>query len=73
MSAVIARNARLTTVARCPVACPVAVPLTTMNTVQQGRTCAAEGPNWDGTLPVSRDHSPARAEANPSRSGGRHE
>jgi hypothetical protein len=73
MTAATARNIRLTTVAMCPVACPVAVPLTTMSTVQQGRSCAAPGPNRDGTLPVSRDHSPTRAEAEPSLSGGRHE
>ena len=73
MSAAIARNTRLTTVAMCPVGCPVAVPLTTMNTAGQGRSRTAHGPNWDGTLPVSRDHYPTRAEANPSWSGGRHE
>ena len=73
MNAAIARNARLTTDVMCPVGCPVAVPLTTMNTVQQGRSCAAAGSNWDGTLPVSRDHFPTRAEADPGLSGGRHE
>ena len=73
MNAFATRNTRLTTVAMCPVACPVAVPLTTMNTVQQGRSCAARGSNWDGTLPVSRDHLPTRAAASPSWSGGRHE
>jgi len=73
MSATTARSTCLTTVVMCPVACPVAVPLTTMNTVQQGRSCAAQGSNWDGTLPVSRDHFPTRAEATPGWSGGRHE
>lgn len=73
MNAFATRNTRLTTVTMCPVACPVAVPLTTMNTVQQGRSGAAQGSNWDGTLPVSRDHIPTRAEADPGLSGGRHE
>ncbi len=73
MNVTTARNTRLTTVAICPVACPVAVPLTTMNTAGQGRSCAAPGSNWDGTLPVSRDHFPTRAEANPNWSGGHHE
>ena len=67
------RNTRLTTVATCPVGCPVAVPLTTMNTAQQGPDCAAHRSNWDGTRPVSRDHFPTRAEAKPSWSGGCHE
>jgi hypothetical protein len=73
MTATTAQNTHLTTVALCPVACPVTVPLTTTNTAQQGRNGAAKGANWDGTLPVSRDHFPTRAEANPSWSGGRHE
>jgi len=73
MRVVIARNACLTTVAMCPVGCPVAVPLTTMNTAGQGRKCAAPGSNWDGTLPVFRDHFPTCAEANLNWSGGRHE
>lgn len=51
MNAATARTTRLTTVAMCPVACPVAIPLTTMNTAQQGRNGAAQGSNWDGTLP----------------------
>ena len=73
MTAATARNIRLTTVAMCPVAYPVAVPLTTMSTVQQGRNCVAPGPNRDGTLPVSRDHFPIRAAARPNWSGGCHE
>jgi hypothetical protein len=73
MTATTARNVGLTTVAICPIACPVAVPLTTMNTAQQGRSCAATGSNWDGTLPVSRDHFPIRVAASPGWSGGRHE
>jgi hypothetical protein len=73
MNAFATRNTRMTTVARCPVGCPVTVPLTTMNTVQQGRSGAAEGSKWDGTLPVSRDQLHTRAEASRSRSGGCHE
>jgi hypothetical protein len=73
MNAATARTTRLTTVAMCPIACPVAVPVTTMNTVQQGRNGAAQGPNWDGTLPDSRDHIPACGPASPRWSGGRHE
>lgn len=73
MNATIARSTRLTTVAICPVACPVAVPVTTMNTAGQGRKCATPGANWDGTLPIFRDHFPTRAEANTNWSGGRHE
>lgn len=73
MNAFATRNTRLTTVVMCPVACPVAVPLTTMKTVQQGRSCAARGSNWDGTLPVSRDHFPTRVAVSPRWPGGRHE
>jgi hypothetical protein len=73
MNAVIVRNARLTTVAMCPIACPVTVPVTTVNTIQQGRNGAALSPNWDGTLPVFRDHFPNCATADISRVGGRHE
>ncbi len=58
MNSFATRNTLLTTVAMCPVGCPVAIPLTTMNTAQQGRGNAAQGPHWDGTLPVSRDHLP---------------
>lgn len=65
MNAATARNTRPTSVARCPIACPIAVPLTTMNTAQQGRNGAAQGSNWDGTLPVFRDHSPTRAAGHP--------
>ncbi len=65
MNAVIAPNTRLTTVVMCPIVCPVAIPLTTMNTTQQGRNGAAQGSNWDGTLLVSRDHSPTRAARHP--------
>lgn len=73
MNVAIARNTRLTTVTNCPVGCPVAVPLTTMNNAPRGRSCAARGSNRDGTLPVFRDHFPTRAEANTNWSGGRHE
>lgn len=73
MNAFATRNARLTAVAVCPVGCPVAIPTTTMNTAQQRPTCAARGSNWDGTLPVSRDHFPTPVEAKPTWSGGRHE
>jgi len=73
MSAFAARNARMTSVARCPVACPVGIPSTTMNVAQQGPTWPARGPNWDGTLPVSRDHVRTRAEVKPTWFGGRHE
>lgn len=65
MNTLAARNTRLTSVAMCPIACPVAIPLTTMNTPGQGRNGAAQGSNWDGTLPVFRDHSPTRAAGRP--------
>ena len=64
-----ARNDRL----RGVTACPVAIPVTTMKTSPQGQSCAALSPNWDGTLPVSKDYFPIRAEALASRSGGSHE
>jgi len=73
MNAAIARNTHLTTVAICPIGCLVGVPLTTMNTAGQGRNCAAQESNRDGTHPVYRDHFPTPAEANPSWSGGRYE
>lgn len=72
MSVVTHRNTCPTPVAMCPVACPVAVPFTTMNTGGQGRNRASDRPNRDGTHPVFRGHDSICAAANPG-SGGCHE